>query len=273
MWRRERSGAEVVRVGRHAVERWASVEGGLLLVATQTLPPDAMPKLQTLAGTVHTLYTTPTRAKVTVVIESAWLPVMRVDTGSTWLRASQVEALVRHRFGMYEWDALDPVSQWELRIEHRSGTRSALAYGLSPALKQTITAAAQSLGLRLTALMPAFAWGLGRLRPDKAWSRAAGWWLWPEQDRTLVARIARGETLCLNAGAATAQTDAAVLRLVEAECARWGIGATPEPAAAAGWDVVPAALDRGNSASVRWIDVRGRSLSSAGRVAACRVAA
>lgn len=273
MWRRERSGAEVLRVGRHAVERWASVEGSLSLMATQALPQDAVPKLQTLAGAIRTLYTTATRADVTVVIESAWLPVMRVDTGSTWLRASQVEALVRHRFGLYEWGSLNPVPQWELRIEHRSGTRGALAYGLSPALKQTITTTAQSLGVKLAALMPAFAWGLGRLRPDKAWSRAAGWWLWPEQDRTLVARIARGETLCLNAGAAMAQTDAAVLRLVEAECARWGIDATPELVTAAGWDVMPAALDRGNSASVRWIDVRGRSLSSAGRVPAHRVAA
>lgn len=273
MWRRERSGAEVLRVGRHAVERWASVEGSLSLSATQALPQDAVPKLQTLAGAMGALYTTPTRAEVTVVIESAWLPVMRVDTGSTWLPASQVEALVRHRFGLYEWGPLGPVSQWELRIEHRSGTRGALAYGLSPALKQTITTTAQSLGLRLAALMPAFAWGLGQLRPDKAWSRTAGWWLWPEQDRTLVARIARGETLCLNAGAATAQTDAAVLRLVEAECARWGIGATPEPVAAAGWDVVPAILDRGDAAPVRWMDVRDRSPSSAGHVAARRVAA
>lgn len=273
MWRRERSGAEVLRLGRHSVERWASVEGSLSLLATQALPLDVLPTLQTLASAMHTLYTTPTRADVTVVIESIWLPVMRVDTGSAWLRASQVEALVRHRFGMYEWGPLDPVSQWELRIEHRAGTRGALAYGFSPALKQTITTTAQSLGVKLAAMTPAFAWGLGRFRLDKAWSRTAGWWLWPEQDRTLVARIDSGETVYVNAGAATAQTDAAVLRLVEAECARWGLGATPGPVAAAGWDVVPIALDRGNSASVVWMGVRGRSPLSVGRVLARQVGA
>lgn len=225
----------------------------LSLAAEHALAQDNAPQPQRLNEAIAGLYATAPGAPITLVLESAWLPVMLVDTGPTLLRAAQVEVLARHRFGLQYSDGADPVAGWELRIEQRAGSRQALAYGLPPRLKQTLVDAARTLGLEWAALTPGLAWGMERLRPARAWPRSVGWWLWPEQDRTLVARIESGAVVGLDAGAPPATDEPDLLRLVEAGGVRFGIESTTDPVAAATWHSVPHAARVGR---INWLDVR-----------------
>ena len=254
MWPRDRkAGAECLRIGRHSVERWTSADGVLTLQATHALPQHFAPRAQDLADAVEALHPSSAAMPITLLLESPWLPVMLVDTGTGLLRKSQLDALVRHRFGLHHSlqgsDGSDPVATWELRIEHRPGNRYALAYGLAPSVKQALMAAAQPSRLDFAAMSPALGWGLERLRP-----RFARWWLWPEQDRTLVAQVSAGELVGLNAGAPPAADEPSLLRLVEAESARLGVEPSIDPIAAATWDSAPR-TSRTN-ARLAWLDIR-----------------
>jgi len=251
------SEGECLRIGRHAVERWKSVDGGLVLQAEHALPRDATPQPQDLGAAIQALYPGASETPITLILESAWLPVMWVDTGATVQRAAQLEALVRHRFGLHYSDSADPVANWELRIEHRAGSGHALAYGLAPQLKQALLEAVRASGLASVALSPALSWGLDRLRPAKTWARATGWWLWPEQDRTLVARLVGDAVMGFNPGAALAIDEAALLRLVEAEGVRLGVTSTAEPIAAATWVAAPRAARIGGR--LAWFELQSRS--------------
>lgn len=263
MWPRDRkAGAECLRIGRHAVERWTSVDGVLTLQAKHALPQGFAPRPQDLADAIGALHPGSAAMPTTLLLESAWLPVMLVDTGAGMLRKSQLDALVRHRFGLHHSlqgsDGFDPVATWELRIEHRPGNRYALAYGLAPSVKQSLMAAARTSRLdfaaAFAAISPALGWGLARFRPSKRWPRSTGWWLWPEQDRTLVAQVSSGEVVGLNAGAPRVVDEPSLLRLVEAESARLGVGPSIDPIAAATWDSAPRTAR--TNARLAWLDIR-----------------
>jgi hypothetical protein len=262
VWLRDRAHlTECLRIGRHAVERWTTVDAALALSATHALPQSSTPNPQRIAEAIAALYADAPDTPVALVLESAWLPVMLVDTGKTLLRAAQVEALVRHRFRLLHSDGLDPVSAWELRIEHRAGGRHALAYGMTPRLKQTLIDAARAVGLRWAAMTPAFDWGLGRLRPAKAWPRSTGWFAWTEQDRTLLARIESKQLVGFNAGAPRVADASSLLALVDAEGVRLGIESSSDPIGAATWGSAPSAARVGER--VTWFDVRGDGRVSA----------
>ena len=257
MWPLDRTVAnECLRIGRHAVERWKNVDGILSLHSEHALPQGAAPQPQHLVGAIKALYSTVPTAPVTLVLESAWLTTMLIDTGPVLLRAPQVDALVRHRFGQQYSDGPDPVAAWELRIEHRAGSRCALAYGMTPRLKQTLIDAARTVGLEWAAMTPALAWGMERLRSAKALPRPNGWVAWPEQDRTLLVRLASNEVVGLNPGAARVSDEPDLLRSIDAESVRLGVESTLEPVIAATWTPVPRAPRSGER--VTWRDVRGQ---------------
>lgn len=261
MWPLKRAPiGECLRIGRHAVQRWQAVDGTLSLLSEHALPQDAAPNSQRLAEALGALYPTSSGKPITVLLESAWLPVTLVDTGPILLRATQVEALARHRFGLHYADSNDPVAAWDLRIEHRAGSRHALAYGLPPSVKQTLVDAARTLGLEWAAMTPAMAWELERLRPSRTWPRSDGWLLWPEQDRTLVARIESNELCGLNPGAQRADDEPDLLRLVDAECVRLGVVSIAAQIVAAIWGPVPRTARGGR---VTWFDVRGQAAPGA----------
>ena len=256
MWPFDRAiDVEYLRIGRQAVERWKTVEGGLALQGEHALPQDAGPLLQSLVEPIRALYPGASRTPVTLILESAWLPVTLVDVGPSLLRAAQLDALVRHRFGLHHSDSGDPVASWELRIEHRAASQQALAYGLAPQMKQALMEIERTAGLKWAALSPAMSWGLQRLRPTKTWSRFTGWWLWPEQDRTLVAHIVGGEVVGFNPGASPANDEAALLRLVEVESARLGIDSSADSIAAATWGAAPRAARSGER--LAWLELQG----------------
>ena len=261
MWPLDRqSFKECLRIGRHMIERWNDADGTLSLVAKHPLEPDAVEPPQSLAAAIRTLYSNAPEGSVMLLLESAWLPLVLADTGPALLRAAQLDALVRHRFGLHHGDARDPVSQWELRIEHRAGCRHALAYGLSPHIKRALLDAGAAVGVKWGALMPAFSWGRRRLRPERQWPGNEGWWLWSEQDRVLVARIAGNEVVGLNPGAQCLDDEQDVARRVDAEAARLGVAPGAEPITIAVWDGRPRATRVGDR--VTWLDLRGQGLPS-----------
>lgn len=254
MWPLDRSAsAEVLRIGRQAVERWKSVDGKFSLSAVHALPQDTAPQSPRLEEAVAMLYPTVPKAAVTLVLESAWLPVVLVDTGATLLRLTQVDALVRHRFRLQYSDAPDSLAVWELRIEQRAGNRYALAYGMRPRLKQGLIDAARAVGLEWAAMTPALAWGIKRSHLGKALPRSTGWFAWPEQDRTLVARLVSNEVAGLNSGAPCVADETNLLGLIAAEDVRLGIASTSDLIVAPTWGPVARAARAGER--VVWLDV------------------
>ena len=227
---------EYLRVGALGLERWKGVEGGLSLVAEHRFAEVPAQRVQVMAAAVLALYPDGAASRVTVLLESACLPTILIDTGPDHLSKKQLEALVRHRMSLAYEDDHYPVAIWGLRIEHRVGQRHAMAYGLTPDFKQALLDAGGPAGVTWDAWLPAFSWGLQRLRSSGQRLSAGGWWLWPEQDRTLVARFASNQIVGLNPGASRADTSAEVLRLVEVEGTRLGVAAIKEPIAAASWD-------------------------------------
>ena len=249
---------EYLRVGALGLERWKGVEGGLSLVAEHRLSEVPAQPVQITTAAIAALYPDGTASRVTVLLESACLPTMLIDSGPDHLSKKQLEALVRHRMSLAYDDDHNPVAIWGLRIEHRAGHRHAMAYGLAPDFKQTLLDAGGRAGVTWDAWLPAFSWGLQRLRSSGQRLSAGGWWLWPEQDRTLVARFASNQIVGLNPGAPRAGASADVLRLVDIEAARLGITSVREPIAAASWD-----SSRGVTRTddpVNWWSIGGRAL-------------
>ena len=259
MWPLERDATrDCVRIGRHAVERWQAAPAGLMLAARQPLATASSDQGDPLGSAVRLLYMDPPRGAVKLVVESAWLPVVLVDTGGVLWTRTQVEALVRHRLGLLYEDADDPVTAWQVRTDHRPGDRYALGYGLPRRVEESLMKAARELDLRCAALLPAFTWGWHRLRPDKRWAQRTGWWLWPEQDRLLIARVARGRLAGLNAGAAPSDDPVVMERLIAAEGVRLGTGSPDDPLGWATWTTPQTVNHRTDEARIRCFSVPGQ---------------
>ena len=105
-------------------------------------------------------------------------------------------------------------------------------------------------------MTPALAWGMERLRPNKALLGPTGWFAWPEQDRTLLVRLASSEVIGFNAGAPRVSDEASLLRLIDAESVRLGVESTSEPVVAATWSPVQRAARSGER--FIWRDARAQ---------------
>ena len=84
MWPRSRkSGEEILRIGRHAIERWTLADGVLSMVASHGLGPDAgvLSHVASLVDGVGVLYPAAPSIAITLVLESAWMPLVLVDAG------------------------------------------------------------------------------------------------------------------------------------------------------------------------------------------------
>jgi hypothetical protein len=191
-----------------------------MLTATEPLP--SQPALSELAAALRTLLARLPALAPAAVIESAWLPLVLADTGPSVWASGPIEALVRHRLGMNYRDATDPVAAWDLRVEHRPGDGHALGFGLPARLKQVVMESAREAGVAWTSVLPAWAWGLDRLRPQRAWPGRSGWWVWPEQDRHLVARFAAGRLVGLNPAAKVGVSASEIETAIAHEALRMG---------------------------------------------------
>lgn len=246
MWPLERR-CDVVRIGRERVELWQRAPQGFALRWQQALEGAGAPDAAVLGAALLRFFQTAsaeagaTKAsrRLDVVLESAWVPVMAFDVGSTLWSRQRLEALLRHRFGQLYGER--DVQAWDLRLDHRAGDAQGLSYGLAPALKEAIDHALTAAGMRPASLQPALAWGWHQLRTDrKAWR--SGWWLWLEQDRSLIGRVERGRLCFLNAGAPVPRDEDEALRLLQIEAVRQGVPELPVRGALAGWSHAPAAV-------------------------------
>lgn len=238
MWPLDRR-RDVLRVGRGRIELWQQAPDGFALTEQQALEGMTSPDPAVLEAALLQMFhrraeTGAARAcrHLDVVLESAWLPVMQFDLGDVLWSRDRIDALLRHRFGLLYGER--DVQTWDLRLDHRAGDASGTAYGLAPAVKRVIEGAAKAGGLRLASLQPALAWGWHQLRRRRKALRS-GWWLWLEQDRSLIGRFERGLLRSLNAGAASAPDEAQTLRLLQRETVREGVSELPVRCLVAGW--------------------------------------
>lgn len=222
MWPLERQ-RSVLRVGRHRVELWRSASQGLVMHESRDFDgagasePGELERClaHLLRGDV--LGATRSARQVDVVLESAWLPVMGFGVGASPTTRGRVEALLKHYMG----DLHEPREAFELRLEHRTGDRQALGYALAPAVKRAALAQVVAAGLQAASVQPSFAWAWSRLARHRRGLRS-GWWVWSEQDRSLVAQWQRGRVVTLNAGAEPLEAEADIARAVATEAARQG---------------------------------------------------
>jgi hypothetical protein len=271
VWPLERR-VDVVRVGRRRVEYWASTAQGLVLRGEQRLELTGTPRAAELAPVLRSLLTDARGAtaggksvarSIDVVFESAWLPVMLVEVGKSLRSSKTIEALLRHRFAQQFSEQNEAVSGWDLQIDHRPGDTRALGFGLAPATQQTVIDAAAAARLRLASLQPALAWGWQRLQADRRRTAATavtanrgGWWIWIEQDRSLVGHVdASGRLDALNPGAAVAEDEVQCLRLMQIEALRQGLPSDDVCGVAVDWRLAQCGPSRGAGSRLQWLSL------------------
>ena len=166
-----------------------------------------------------------------MIFESAWMPIMLIETGHSLWSPKPIEALLRHRFSQLYNDRDDPVAAWHLQLDYQPGEFQGMGYGIAPSIRQAAIDAAAAAGVRLASLQPAFSWSRQRLRRQRGRvlggaARRNVWWLWIEQDRSLVCHFDdRGRLHSLNAGAVVPKDAAQCRRMIDIEALRQGLPA------------------------------------------------
>lgn len=269
MWPFERR-HDVLRIGRERVEMWALTADGLVPRDQQPLAARAFdaPALQAAATTLLARPQPDGSQAIDVVFESAWLPVMPIEPGPALLSRTQVEALLRHRVTQVYGPVDDLGGAWELRVDHRAGDRFGLGFALSSSLRTALQNAVAASKRKLVSMQPAFAWGRSRLRGGAA---REGWWLWAEQDRTLVAFVRGGRIQALNAAAPMVSTTEHAARLARIEAMRQGIAMSDSSVIVAGWHAAALSASRDTASGVSWFSVAA-ARSTAHATAAARLA-
>lgn len=207
-WTLKRSSSqEIVRVGRLQVERWQRPARSLQRVGSEPLArPREVADLTQAVAALFADAAIPASGPVNFVLESAWLPLMLVDTGGDLWREAPVEALVRHRLRTLYARAEDDLSGWEVRVEFKPGERLVLGHGLDARVRHALLAGAAQHRLAVQSLEAAFLWGR-RTQP----ASRNGWWVWTEQDRRLIACFEAGRLQALNSAADLGDVRRAVL--------------------------------------------------------------
>ncbi|MCR5881415.1 hypothetical protein LRS03_00460 [Rhizobacter sp. J219] len=236
MWRlKQSSSREVLRLGRLAAERWKEVPGGLTCVAAHPLTPDAADRFAPLPHAIESLFAQAGDARVTVVLESAWVPLMLAETGRAIWHRSEVEALLRHRFAALHDELTDPVGEWDVRVDHRPGDQWALGYGFSSRLRMALDEASRLSGREWVACLPAWSWGWQRVQPQRQWAKNAGHWVWQEQDRMLLGSFVAGRPVALNPAGRWSHDAESLGSELRVHSVRCGLQSADWHAVVAGW--------------------------------------
>ena len=271
MWPFERQ-ADVVRVGRNRVEYWASSARGLVLQGEQAIAGAECMQAAALAVSLGLLIQTVRGAaglhqsatRIDMIVESAWMPIMLIETGHSLWSPKPIESLLRHRFSQLYNDRDDPVAAWHLQLDYRPGDLQGMGYGIAPSTRQAAIDAAAAAGLRLASLQPAFSWGRQRLRRQRGRvvggaARRSVWWLWIEQDRSLVCHFDdRGRLHSLNAGAAVPKDAAQCLRLIDIEALRQGLPAEEAHGLVVDWQQRPHAARGAVGSRLAFVTIAAR---------------
>ncbi|MBB2486997.1 hypothetical protein H5407_17345 [Mitsuaria sp. WAJ17] len=178
---------------------------------------------------------------VVAVLESAWLPVMLVPLGPDLWSRGHAGQLLRHRFG--DVHGLD--GQTEVHMDFRAGEAQVLGYALARPVKEALLSSAMAAAVEVASLQPAFVWGReflsrrGGRQADGHGDRPGAWWVWSEQDRTLVALLRDGRVMSLNPGASQVSDLEGAKRCAALESLRLGGLMKDAPVLAAGWPGQP----------------------------------
>ena len=243
---------------RRSVERWGVVSQGRRLISAHELDQKGSPSASELADGMKAVLKGAQGARIELMLDTCWLPLLLLDTGESLLSADQLDALVRHRLGLLYTRETGTAGSWATRVDHQAGERYALGTGLSSDIDAALRTAAQTVGVRWGALLPSFAWAWRQLRPDRIWPRSSGgkgWFVWRESDRTLIGLFERGRLAAFNPGAPPSNSDAEIDGLIAAETLRWGLEPRNLPVTVASWSTVDAPGGNATGRSTRWIHI------------------
>jgi len=244
----------VVRACRGEVQLWQSGRDGFVLVDARAIgegtgQPTASALKDSLTALLVANVTPDDVAGSTfdLVLESAWMPTVSLDTGTSLWAPVQLEALLRHRLEQSYADDATSVGKWDVRIDHCPGDVFALGYAVDPATRDAALQACAIAGLKWHSLQPAFNWGwqqLASVRRRVGPSRPHVCWLWAEADRALTAMVVRGRTMALNPAGALPRDDAEAVPLARREAARFGFNANEIHVISAGWQSIESGAHR-----------------------------
>jgi hypothetical protein len=226
--------ADVLRVGRQSVERWAHVSGGLRLQGQRSLSGGSMLTASELSEALGSLFSdgiAPRRRRTHVALESCWLPVMLIPLGDSLWSRRQVGSLMRHRVQ----DVYGSSDAREIVVQFRAGDSLALGYALSGDVRGVLEDSLSRVHVSPVSLQPACAWGWKHLAKHRKTMRQ-GWWVWLEQDRSLIAWTERGRWTSLNAAAPVLRTTEELRPILSYEGVRTGTDDAPVGCIVAGWE-------------------------------------
>jgi hypothetical protein len=222
--------------GRQRAELWSHGPGGFSCTGDKLITVDGGTALPSLATALQELFKVakaqPGGRAVHVVLESAWLPVMGIDLGDTLWAKHKLQALLQHR--LVQLHGPDQAGGWDLQLDHQAGDALAQGFGLAREVKAAVLAGAATTETTVASIQPAFAWSMDRWLPGARRAKAA-WWLWCEQDRTLVAHVQRGRVAALNPAAPPVRNAEDCRALIACESIRLGSGAANALAWIGGW--------------------------------------
>lgn len=264
MWPFERQ-RPVIVAGRTRAELWFGGTAGFSGDDTAPVTFDGARQLASLGSALQGLFEAARAQRggraIHVVLESAWLPVIALDVGGGLWAERKLHALLQHRLGtLYGLDSA--ARDWGLQVDHRAGDALALGFGLAKEVKDAVLTAAKSAGTTVASIQPAWAWGMDRRLPHVRRTPAA-WWLWGEQDRTMVAHLQRGRVAALNPAADPVHGAESCRALVTRESIRLGMGEAGAPAWVGGWRVPPTAA-QANNLGVTFVSLQGGLASNIG---------
>ena len=235
MWQLDGRSRDVLRLGSNSAELWRAEGQSFDIVESQThVRRCSLYDTQPLAATLAALATRSTSRRASVVIESAFLPLMLVDTGGALWSDKQLDALLRHRFGLAYGGPSVNVAAWTFRSDYRFGERFALAFGLPPTVEAVLNGALAA-GWKFDGWTPAFSWSWSKWR-RRSPATGSQWWLCPEQDRTLLAHTTDGRATALHAALPRFSAEEQLIRRVESEQLRSGVGSAQDPIGAVRWN-------------------------------------
>jgi hypothetical protein len=235
----------IVVAGRSCAELWSGSSAGFRCAGMAPISFEGARQLPSLASALQRLFESaraqPGGGPVHVVLESAWLPVIALDVGAIPWAERKLQALLAHRLGTL-YGAESAARDWDLQVDHRAGDAAALGFGLAREVKDAVLTAGKAVGITTASIQPAFAWGMDHCLP-KAGRARAGWWLWGEQDRTLVAELQYGRVAALNPAAAPVHGAEACRALAQREALRLGSDRAGAPVWVGGWHAPTAEAD------------------------------
>lgn len=240
----------ILRIGRQELSLWSDTHGKLRLIerhatslngASGLNESDATELLNPLESLLSHC---PAPCRLDFIIESAHMPTCLLRTGDKLWSAHQVQAMTTHHLSLTYGD---DARQWLTQSTYLAGDPHALAFGLPRDLYQVLRRAADKQSISIHSIQPALTWGWDRLissacptwacLPVKAKNPRTFWWIWPEQDRDLVAYIQNGRIAGFNPAAPSSQGSTEQLKRITAiEAVRLGVLDTNVPVRAAKWE-------------------------------------